>query len=137
MWGVPGQLAAGRPRFIARVGSASALSSGLCTPSLHACHIFSQPLLPLPLLSLLLSLPLLSLLLPLPLLPLLLPLPLHCRCPPHCLTVPGAQGSGHRAARHGVPAGTTHISPHTQQSRFMTPHVGGSRPTAVAISSAR
>ena len=39
----------------------------------------------------------------------------HCCCPPHCPWC-----SGHRAARHDTPAGITHTSPHTQQSRFMT-----------------
>ena len=35
-----------------------------------------------------------------------------CCCPPHCPWC-----SGHRAARHNTPAGTSHRSPHTPQSR--------------------
>ena len=59
------------------------------------------PLPQLPPLPLLLSLPLL----PLPLLPLLLPLLLLPTSLPLVLTAP-------RRPPHGVPAGTTHISPH-------------------------
>ena len=95
MWGFPGQLPAGRPRFDARVGSAVASQiswSAAATATAATTAAVTRPLLPLPLLPLLLSL----LLLPLPLLPLLLPLLLSTSLYPWC--------SGHRAARHGTPA---------------------------------